>query len=76
MLPCEGVETDAALSATGAVFPSMTEAGEAEVVAYVEEHGERLPELVSTAVGACTGVTIDQGAVKAGDLPGVLIAPA
>ncbi|MGW0551334.1 hypothetical protein [Streptomyces altiplanensis] len=89
MLPCEGEEIlcltanrfsppalDAALSAAGAVFPSMPEASEAEVVAYFEEHGERLPELVFTAVGACTGVAIDQGAVKAGDLPGVLIAPA
>lgn len=71
-----GSALDAALGAAAAVFPSMPEAGEAEVVAYFEEHGERLPELVFTAVGAYTGVAVDQGAVKAGDLPGVLIAPA
>ncbi|MGI5424237.1 hypothetical protein [Streptomyces sp. CA-179760] len=72
----QGSTLDAALSAAGAVFPSMAEASEAEVVAYFEEHGEHLPELVFTAVGAYTGVAIDQDAVKAGDLPGVLIAPA
>jgi hypothetical protein len=72
----QGSALDAALSAAGAVFPSMSEASEAEVVAYFEEYGERLPELVFTAVGAYTGVAIDQDAVKAGDLPGVLIAPA
>ncbi|MFC9685683.1 hypothetical protein [Streptomyces sp. NPDC056948] len=54
----------------------MPESSEADVVAYVEEHGERLPELVFTAVGAYTGVAIGQDAVKAGDLPGVLIAAA
>jgi hypothetical protein len=72
----QGSALDAALSAAGAVFPSMPEASEAEVVAYFEEYGERLPELVVTAVGAYTGVAIDQDAVKAGDLPGVLITPA
>ncbi|MEV0319943.1 hypothetical protein ACIBKX_17595 [Streptomyces sp. NPDC050658] len=72
----EGSALDAALGAAGAVFPSMPEAAEAEVVAYFEEHGERLPELVFTAVGAYTGVAIDQDAVRAGDLPGVLVAPA
>ncbi|MFJ6919467.1 hypothetical protein ACIQUX_36640 [Streptomyces sp. NPDC101133] len=72
----QGSELDAALGAAGAVFPSMPAASEAEVVAYFEEHGERLPELVFTAVGAYTGVAIDQEVVKAGDLPGVLIAPA
>ncbi|WP_031488203.1 hypothetical protein, partial [Streptomyces bicolor] len=45
----QGSALDAALSAAGAVFPSMPEASEAEVVAYFEEHGERLPELVFTA---------------------------
>jgi hypothetical protein len=53
----------------------MPEVSEAEVVAYFEEYGRRLPELVFTGVGAYTGVAIDQDAVKAGDLPGVLIAP-
>lgn len=72
----QGSALDAALSAARAVFPSMPEASEAEVVAHFEEHGERLPELVFTAAGAYTGVAIDQDAVKAGDLPGVLIAPA
>ncbi|QWB27244.1 MULTISPECIES: hypothetical protein [Streptomyces] len=68
----QGSALDAALSAAGAVFPSMPEASEADVVAHFEEHAERLPELVFTAVGAYTGVIIDQDAVKAGDLPGVL----
>ncbi|MFJ8469849.1 hypothetical protein [Streptomyces swartbergensis] len=72
----QGSALDAALSAAGAVVPSMPEASEAEVVAYFEEHGECLPELVFTAVGAYTSVAIDQDAVTAGDLPGVLIAPA
>ncbi|MBY8864454.1 hypothetical protein [Streptomyces sennicomposti] len=72
----QGSDLDAALGAAGAVFPSMPEASEAEVVVYFEEHGERLPELVFTAVGSYTGVTVDQDAVKAGALPGVLIPPA
>ncbi len=72
----QGSALDAALGAAGAVFPSMPEASEAEVVAYFEEHGERLPELVFTAVGAYTGVAIDRDAVEAGELPGVLVAPA
>lgn len=72
----QGSALDAALSAADAVFPSMPEASEAEVVAYFEEHGERLPELVFTAVGAYTDVAIDEDAVKAGDLPSVLVAPA
>ncbi len=71
-----GSALDAALGAAGAVFPSMPAAGEVEVVTYFEEHGVRLPELVFTAVGSYTGVAVDQDAVKAGDLPGVLIAPA
>jgi hypothetical protein len=54
----------------------MPEASEGEVAAHFEEHGERLPELVFTAVGAYTGVAIDRDTVKAGDLPGVVIAPA
>ncbi|SEQ10979.1 hypothetical protein [Streptomyces radiopugnans] len=72
----QGSALDAALGAAGAVFPSMPEADEAEVVAYFEEHGERLPELVFTAAGAYTGVAIDRDAVEAGELPGTLIAPA
>ncbi|MFJ6687041.1 hypothetical protein [Streptomyces werraensis] len=72
----QGSALDAALSAAGAVFPSMPEASETEVVAYFEEHGERLPELVYAAVGAYTGVVVDQDAVAAGDLRGVLIAAA
>ncbi|MER7540986.1 hypothetical protein ABTX77_40475 [Streptomyces sp. NPDC097704] len=72
----QGSALDAALGAAGAVFPSMPEAGEADVVAYFEEHGERLPGLVFTAVGAYTGVTIEQDAVRGGDLPGVLLPPA
>ncbi|WP_410540116.1 hypothetical protein [Streptomyces sp. KL2] len=71
-----GTGQGSALDAAGAVFPSIPETGEAEVVAYFEEHGERLPELVFTAVGAYTGVAIDRDAVEAGELPGVLVAPA
>ncbi|MFJ6609650.1 hypothetical protein ACIQPT_05155 [Streptomyces sp. NPDC091289] len=72
----QGSSLDAALGAAGAVFPSMPEAGETEVVAYFEEHGERLPERVFTTVGDYTGVTIDRDDVRAGGFPGVLIAPA
>ncbi|WP_426361691.1 hypothetical protein [Streptomyces sp. E-08] len=63
------------LGAAGAMFPSMPEAGEAEVVAYFEEHGERLPKLAFTPVGAYTGVSVDEDAAEAGELPGVLISP-
>lgn len=62
-----------ALDAAGAVFPSMPDASEAEVAAYYEDHGERLPEAVFTAVGAYCGLAIDQTAVKAGDLSAALI---
>ncbi|MFE5943148.1 hypothetical protein [Streptomyces sp. NPDC056480] len=73
----QGSALDAApLSAAGAVFPSMPEVCEAEVVEHFEVHGERLPELVFTAVGAYTGVTISEDVVRAGDLPGVLLSPA
>jgi hypothetical protein len=68
-----GSALDQALASAGAVYPSIPDAGADEVVAYYEEHGERLPELVFTAVGAYTGVSIDQAAVTAGDLPGLLI---
>ncbi|MEU4142947.1 hypothetical protein [Streptomyces parvulus] len=70
----QGSAFDAALSAAGAVFPSLPEAGGEEVVAYFEEHGGRLPELVFLAVGSYTGVAIEQEAVMAGDLPGFLVA--
>ncbi|PZT71315.1 hypothetical protein DN402_04915 [Streptomyces sp. SW4] len=72
----QGSALDAALGAAGAVFPSIPEASEPEVVAHFEQYGERLPELVFAAVGAYTGVVIDRDAVQAGDLPGVLLAPA
>ncbi|RSS97492.1 hypothetical protein EF919_03325 [Streptomyces sp. WAC02707] len=62
-----------ALAPAGAVYPSIPDASADEVVAYYEEHGERLAELVFTAVGAYTGVSINQAAVTAGDLPGLLI---
>ncbi|MEU0740871.1 hypothetical protein [Streptomyces sp. NPDC006134] len=64
---------DAALHAAGAVFPSIGEVGEAAVVAYYEEHGSRLPVAVFTAVGDHCGLSIDQEAVRAGDLPAVLL---
>ncbi len=67
---------DAALKDAGAVFPSIPEADAHEVVAYFEEHGEHLPGRVFAAVGAYTGVVIDQEAVGTGALPGLLIAPA
>ncbi|NEA90422.1 hypothetical protein G3I38_14280 [Streptomyces sp. SID7958] len=66
-----GTLLDVALAQAGAVFPSIPEASADEVVAYQEEHGERLPELVFTAVGVYTGVTIEQAVVAAGDLPSV-----
>ncbi|MGW4201018.1 hypothetical protein [Streptomyces sp. NPDC004726] len=64
---------DAALHAAGAVFPSIGEVSEDAVVAYYEEHGPRLPVAVFTAIGNYCGLSIDQEAVQAGDLPGVLI---
>ncbi|MFH8617319.1 hypothetical protein ACH4E8_19895 [Streptomyces sp. NPDC017979] len=69
----EGSALDAALHAAGAVFPSVGEAEEAAVVAYYEEHGPRLPVAVFTAVGHYCGLSIDQEAVRAGELPAVLI---
>ncbi|RVU23758.1 hypothetical protein EOT10_16965 [Streptomyces antnestii] len=64
---------DAALDASGAVFPSIADVGEAAVVAHYEQHGPRLPALVFAAVGAYCGLSIDQEAVRAGTLPGVLL---
>ncbi|MFD5751587.1 hypothetical protein [Streptomyces sp. NPDC127033] len=64
---------DAALHAADAVFPSIGEVGEAAVATYYEEHGPRLPVAVLTAVGGYCGLSIDQEAVQAGDLPAVLI---
>lgn len=69
----QGSAFDDALSRAGAVFPSMPEAGEAEVVAHYEEHGGRLPEAVFTAAGAYSGLAVDQAVVRAGGLPAVLI---
>lgn len=63
---------DAALQAVGAVFPSMRDAPEEEVVQYFEEHVEELPRAVFTAVGNYCGLSIDQAAVEAGDLPLVI----
>ncbi|MFD4177580.1 hypothetical protein [Streptomyces anulatus] len=59
---------DAALTAAGAVFPSIPDATADEVTAYYEQHGARLPALVFTALGAYTGLSIDQDAVQAGNL--------
>ncbi|WP_199810028.1 hypothetical protein [Streptomyces sp. NRRL F-5126] len=64
---------DAALQAAGAVFPSIGDTDEATVAAYHEEHGERLPSAVFTAVGAYCGLSIDSAAVQAGELPSLLI---
>ncbi|MEU1472612.1 hypothetical protein ABZ434_30905 [Streptomyces sp. NPDC005761] len=64
---------DEALRAAGAVYPSLPDTGEAEVVACYEEYGARLPAAVFSAVGSYTGLSIDQAAVQAGELPSVLI---
>ncbi|MEU8795339.1 hypothetical protein [Streptomyces sp. NPDC048643] len=69
----QGSALDAALHATGAVFPSIAEVGEAAATAHFEEHGPRLPESVFTAVGDYCDLSIDRTAVEAGDLPAVLI---
>jgi hypothetical protein len=66
-------ELDAALRATGAVFPSIEEVGEAALVEYHEVHGPQLPVAVFTAVGAYCGLSIDQEIVQGGDLPAVLL---
>ncbi|MGW1104625.1 hypothetical protein [Streptomyces sp. NPDC002540] len=42
---------DTALCAVGAVFPSLPDEDEAEVVAHYEEHGGRLSTAVFTAIG-------------------------
>ncbi|MQY10951.1 hypothetical protein SRB5_10650 [Streptomyces sp. RB5] len=60
---------DAALNAAGAVFPSVRDAAEADVVAYFEEHMRELPPAVFAAVGAYSGLSVDRSAVEAGDLP-------
>ncbi|MFJ8770394.1 hypothetical protein [Streptomyces clavifer] len=62
---------DAALTAAGAVYPSIPDATADEVTAYYEQHGARLPTLVFTALGAYTGLSIDQAAAQAGNLPAV-----
>ncbi|MFB6900770.1 hypothetical protein [Streptomyces hydrogenans] len=62
---------DAALTAAGAVFPSIPDSTADEVTAYYEQHGARLPTLVFTALGAYTGLSIDQDAAQAGNLPAV-----
>lgn len=64
---------DAALRAAGAVFLSLPDEGEAEVVAYYEEHRGRLSTAVFTAIGNYCELSIDPVAVQAGDLPSVLI---
>jgi hypothetical protein len=69
----EASALDAALHAAGAVFPSVGEVDEGTVVAYYEEHGPRLPVAVFTAVGAYGGLSVGQEAVRAGDLPAVLL---
>ncbi|MFB6986137.1 hypothetical protein [Streptomyces sp. NPDC056304] len=66
-------DLDAALHAAGAVYPSLPDTDEAEVVAYYEEHGARLPEAVFTAIGNYSCLSVDQAAVQAGELPSVLI---
>lgn len=62
---------DTALTAAGAVFPSIPDATADEVTAYYEQHGARLPTLVFTALGAYTDLSIDQDAAQAGNLPAV-----
>ncbi|MFD5110293.1 hypothetical protein [Streptomyces cinereoruber] len=62
---------DAALTAAGAVCPSIPDATADEVTAYYEQHGAGLPALVFTALGAYTGLSIDQDAAQAGNLPAV-----
>ncbi|MFH8410560.1 hypothetical protein ACH4FX_38165 [Streptomyces sp. NPDC018019] len=63
----------AALRAAGAVFPAIGDVGEDAVMAYYEEHGPRLPTAVFTAVGNYCGLSIEQEAVQAGDLPALLV---
>ncbi|GHA76199.1 hypothetical protein ACIQRS_05990 [Streptomyces termitum] len=62
---------DTTLTAAGAVFPSIPDATADEVTAFYEQHGARLPALVFTALGAYTGLSIDQDAAQAGNLPAV-----
>lgn len=64
---------DMALQAAGAVFPSIPDADAATVMAYYEQHRERLPAAVFSAVGNYCELSIDQAAVVAGELPSLLI---
>lgn len=67
-------ELDAALHAAGAVFPSLPEYTEDEVVMYFEEHYEELSPAVFEAVGRYCGLSIDRQAVEAG-LLGLAVFP-
>ncbi|MFE4451230.1 hypothetical protein [Streptomyces sp. NPDC056796] len=69
----QGSVLDVALRAAGAVFPAIGEVGETVLAAHYEEYGPGLPGAVFTAVGAYCGLSVDQGAVQAGDLPAVLL---
>ncbi|MFF0629374.1 hypothetical protein [Streptomyces sp. NPDC004296] len=67
----EGSALDAALREAGALIGPRPDSAAAE--AEYEERRELLPTAVFTAVGAYCGLTVDQAAVEAGDLPAVLI---
>ncbi|GAA1374490.1 hypothetical protein [Streptomyces beijiangensis] len=68
-------ELDAALRATGAVFPSLYDgvSTEAEVELYYEAHADEIPARVFAGVGRYSGLTIDRATVEAGLLPLVLL---
>lgn len=70
-----GSDLDAALKEAGAVYPSVLDTPEDEVHLYWEEHEKELPQAVFSAVGKYCGLSIDQTAVDAGELPVVVFFP-
>ncbi|MFD8542234.1 hypothetical protein [Streptomyces sp. NPDC059649] len=69
----EGSALDAALREAGALIGPRPDSATAAAEAEYEERRELLPAAVFTAVGAYCGLSIDQAAVEAGDLPAVVI---
>ncbi len=70
-----GSALDAALQAAGAVFPPMPDTPWDEAALYQEQYLEKLLPAVFSAVGDYCGLSIDQAAVEAGDLPVAVLFP-
>ena len=66
---------DFALQAAGAVFPSVPDRPDDEVLLHWEQHREELPPAVFSAVGTHCGPSINRAAVEAGNLPVTVLFP-